>query len=212
MKFSKINERNRKQWFYDKKDDYILLRKHMFFFAKEICNYIKDKNLKILEVGPAINGYKEKYDEFSTKIIQDTCLENKIYYKTLDIIPDFGCNYTGTIEDLSFINEKFDIVILLGIIEHVQKIHLVPDELKKITTENGILFINTPYMFKIHGPTPDCWRISPFGFSTLFEGWNLSFNTYPVEELGKNTFPLSINTIASKTTNAETIISGYKAI
>ncbi len=63
---------------------------------------------------------------------------------------------------------KFDIVILLGVIEHVGNIHLLSNEFYNITKDNAIIYVNTPYMFKIHGPVPDYWRISQYGYEHLF--------------------------------------------
>ena len=129
------------------------------------------------------------------------CKEKNINYQTLDINPLAKTNYTGSIEDLSILhNEIFDVVILLSVLEHVENIFAVPQELYNITKTGSLVFINTPFLFKIHGPLPDCWRLSEFGYNALFKKHFLikSIDTYPPNELGKNSMPLSFNVVLER--------------
>ena len=88
---------------------------------------------------------------------------------------------------------------MLGVIEHVPKIHLISEQLCSITNPGAVIFINTPFMFKVHGPKPDCWRISEYGLDALFgERFKLEIETFPAGERGKNSMPLSINTTMVK--------------
>ena len=190
----------RRQFFFSESDDYYVIRKHMRVFAENIIEFVKNspKKLNILEVGPSSNLYPESDQMITTSIIGTEIKKLNHSYKTLDIegIADYICS----IEEVSkHVTEKFDIIILLGIIEHVGNIHLLSDEFCKITNDNATLFINTPYMFKVHGPIPDYWRISQYGYEHLFgKQFNLSFDTFPPNELGKNSFPLSFNVILNK--------------
>jgi hypothetical protein len=200
-KFSpNVNEVARRQWFFSEDDDYKLCRKHMFEYSKDICNFlIQNKELSVLEIGPACKYYKESAQEFSTAIIGETCEKNNIKYKTLDIISESKCDYIGSVEDLSFIEEKFDVIIMLGIIEHVPKLWKIPQSIYNATNSNANVFINTPFMFKVHGPIPDCWRISEYGFQSLFEDlFEIEISTFPEMERGKNSLPLSINAILTR--------------
>src|SRR5690606_15689222 len=94
--------------------------------------------------------YKENIDKYSTSVIQEKCREFSIDYKTLDIAPEANCDFTASIEDLSNITSKFDVIILLGIIEHVEKIWKVPQQIYNILNDKGKVFINTPFMMKVH--------------------------------------------------------------
>lgn len=180
-------------------DDYWCLRRHIFTFAEQICDYLKiNTNLKVLEVGPSFSNFKEQtFPQFSTEIIKKCCNDNNIYYKTLDIDSNSSCDYIANLEDLTNINDKFDIIILLQVLEHVKKVFKVPEQLYKITNSSAHLFINTPFLFKVHGPIPDCWRFSQYGIESLFEDFFhiYSIDTFPPNEIGKNSFPLSLNTI-----------------
>lgn len=201
FKFSDKNEKSRKQFFYSENDDYRLLRTHMRQLAENIIDYAKNssKKLNILEVGPSSNIYPETDKLITTSIVGEECRRLGHNYKTLDI--EGSADYICSIDEVSshITNIKFDIVILLGVIEHVGNIHLLSDEFKNITNDNSKIFINTPYMFKIHGPIPDYWRISEYGYRHLFgKNFNLDINTFPPDEFGKNSLPLSYNVVMSK--------------
>lgn len=190
---------SRKQTFFSD-DDYYLLRNHIESFSKKICDYIKNNpGCSVLEIGPI--GVYDQLQLSSinySKDIRDICKKYGCEYKTLDIIKGVA-DYTGSIEDLSFLDKKFDIIIALSVLEHVKNIFSVPKQFNNYTNDNGTIFINVPFMFKVHGPVPDYWRISTYGLDALFsEYFNLSFNTFPENEIGKNTIPLSINCVCNK--------------
>lgn len=201
-KFEKeIGKPGRKSWFFSENDDYELARLHMFNFSRSIVDYIKnsEKKLNILEVGPSENIYKESCEELSTAIIANEAKKLGHVYKTLDIAGN--ADYLCSIEEVSkHVHDlKFDVIVLLGIIEHVGNIHLLNEEFVKITKDTSIIFINTPYLFKVHGPIPDYWRISEYGYQHLFsKNFNMEFDVYPPGELGKNSFPLSFNVTLRK--------------
>lgn len=192
---------SRKQTFFSD-DDYYILRNHIENFSKEICEYVKNNSgCSVLEVGP-IGAYDQKQLLINySKEIKDCCKEYNCSYHTLDII-EGTADYTGSIEDLSFLDKKFDVIILLSVLEHVKYIFNVPKHFYEHTKDNGILFINVPFLFKVHGPIPDYWRISTYGLDALFSKYfDLSFSTFPENEIGKNTMPLSINCIAKRKNN-----------
>jgi len=197
-----MNKSVRKQTFFSD-DDYFLLRSHIFDFAKQICFYINSNpNISVLEIGPSSKLHNENtFPQLDTKIIADLCEQQCINYKNLDIDPAANADFTGSIEDLSFIKAQFfDVVIMLSVLEHVENIFNVPKELYNITKTGSLVFINTPFMFKIHGPMPDCWRLSEYGYKALFNKHFLikSIDTYPPNELGKNSMPMSFNVILER--------------
>lgn len=205
MKFeTEKGKPGRKSWFFHENDDYILARTHMYEFSKSIVDFFKSSNktLRILEVGPSSNLYKENQyccGDISTSIIGSEARRLGHSYKTLDIegTADFLCSIEEVSSHVG--QEKFDVIVLLGIIEHVANIHLLSEEFFKITNKNAKVFINTPYMFKVHGPIPDYWRISQYGYQHLFsKHFDLEFDVYPPGELGKNSFPLSFNVTLTK--------------
>lgn len=197
-----MNKPGRKQAFFSD-DDYLLFRKHIFDFAKQICTHIESNpRLKILEIGPSSKLHKEEaFPQLNTRIIADLCDQKQIYYRTLDIDPLAKTDYIGSVEDLSFIKgQVFDVIIMLSVLEHVENIFSVPQELYNITQTGSLLFVNTPFMFKVHGPIPDCWRLSEYGYKALFKKYFSikSIDTCPPDELGKNSMPMSLNVVLER--------------
>jgi SAM-dependent methyltransferase len=93
--------------------------------------------------------------------------ENKIYH-TLDII-DNGSTYTADITKPLNINYKYDLILLSEVLEHTKNPFSVIKNLKNILNDNGKIFVSFPFNFRLHGPLPDCWRISEFGFRSIVE-------------------------------------------
>lgn len=202
FKFDSENKPSRKQRFYSEEDDYYYFRKHIRDCAEDIVKYLEQKpTSRVLEIGPAALLHKEdNYPELNTRIISEYCKNNNIHYKSLDIDPKSSADFIGSVEDLSFMSEKFDVVVMLSVLEHVENLFAVPEQLSNVSHSKAKLFINTPFMFKIHGPTPDCWRISEYGYKALFKNhYSIKdINTFPPNELGKNSLPLSMNLVLEK--------------
>lgn len=200
-KFDARDNFPRKQRFFSNEDDYFLYRKHIFNFSLKICEYIQNNpGISVLEIGPSKNSYKENaYPEFNSSIIKTASTHAGIY-KTLDIDPLSGCDFICSIEDMSSISEKFNVVILLEVLEHVKNIFDVPNNLYNILNKNGIVFIHTPYLFKVHGPIPDYWRFSAYAYEALFDKlfYIKDISVFPEHELGKNSFPLCLGVTLQK--------------
>lgn len=93
--------------------------------------------------------------------------------KTLDINPgaDYQfdiCSYTAIPRNL------FDIIICTEVLEHVSNPFDAVHEIKRILKPGGILFLTTPFNFRIHGPLPDNWRFTEHGLRELFKGWDVT--------------------------------------
>ena len=179
-----------KQQFFSE-DDFYLLRKHIKEVYDESCSYIKssDKILNILEIGPC------KQNHFSGLEV-DWLEKNASFlghnYKTFDICGDV--DYRGSIEDCKhlFSNETFDVIIVLSVLEHVEDIFKAANEIARICKPQGRVFIETPFMFKVHGPVPDYWRLSEYAYQCLFSNmFEINMNSYPKNSFGKNSFALS---------------------
>jgi SAM-dependent methyltransferase len=194
-KFNPIGTPARKQWFFSEEDDYPLLRAHMRKQADRVCKELSTKtNLRVLEVGPSSAAYPESEETTTTAILGPTLKAMGHTYETMDLagFADYLGNLENLAEAVDF--QLFDVIIMLGVIEHVRRPWLLAEELYDSIVPGGCVYINTPFMFKLHGPSPDCWRISPEGFRSLFERhFSLEFDVFPEGEDGKNSFPLSIN-------------------
>lgn len=184
-----------KQTFFSQ-DDFYLLRQHIKEVYDQASYYIKncDHKLSILEVGPC---RKSHFPELSVDWIEKNSKDIGHDYKTFDICGDV--DYVGTIEKCVFEDESYDVVILLSVLEHVEDIFSASKEISRITKSGGKVFLQTPFMFKIHGPIPDYWRLSEYAYTSLFsKNFDIELDTYPKNNFGKNSYPLSYNAILTK--------------
>ncbi len=131
---------------------------------KYALGYFKD-NLRVLEIGPA--GIPSAYQ----KMVNNPTL----VWHTLDLHESFpGITYISKEEyNYPVESESYDIIISGQVIEHVKKIWLWLDELKRILRKNGTMIIVNPVSWPYHAFPVDCWRIFPDGMKALCEQTNL---------------------------------------
>jgi len=169
--------KDNKQFFFDEEDDFLVLRREAYKFTKDFLNTCRP-GTKLLEIGP---DNDENMDNNTSLLIKNHCKDNNITYKTCNIID--GYDYKCDIAYMSsIINTKFDYIIANSVLEHVELFYLVPLEVWKTLEINGkVLFI------------------SPDGYKSLFGGYfKCNIESYPENQIEKNSFPLLINFIGSK--------------
>ena len=132
------------------KEYYELERKHWWFVAREriLTNYIakllKEKQLpqevKILNIGCGPGRSSEYLSAFGkvTSIEYDKfCCEFASEKTGLEIIH-------GSITELPFDNETFDLVCAFDVIEHVEDDLKAVEEMKRVAGSNGVLLVTVP--------------------------------------------------------------------
>jgi len=167
-------------------DNYIyeLIRNNIDdFINKTIINH---KNINILEVGPKKNGD----DRFK----ENNCLE------TVDICNNSNPTYVADLtKENNIPKEKFDVIYCLEVIEHTFEPSNILYELYKLLKKDGILYISMPFQIRIHGPLPDCYRISEFGLKYLLEKNNFKIIEFTALIDDKRpAFPLHYTIICKK--------------
>lgn len=108
------------------------------FIENIIKNKITDKS-KILDVGAGTGAFIERISKYggiysAIEIDEKSFNLNGIKLYKLDLNNDFAKE----------IDEKFDIIIAIEIIEHIENPHHFIRQLKKILARSGIIIITTP--------------------------------------------------------------------
>ena len=136
---------------------YILLRRHISEF---ISNSIKiHTNKLILEIGPL------------GKSNEELCKDNIV--ETLDICDTANVTYMADITQPNDIpKERFDIIYCLDVLEHTYEPWEGLKQIHMLLKSGGILYLSVPFQFRIHGPIPDCYRISEYGLKYLLQKYN----------------------------------------
>jgi SAM-dependent methyltransferase len=162
-------------------DTFDLARDHVNQFIERCSKIIPHENSKLLEIGPQERSEVQKF--FKQSNIQ-----------TLDIVSDYKPDIVG---DLTKTNHHikdstYDIITCLEVLEHTLNPFLAIAELKRILKHEGFLLLSAPLNWRIHGPIPDCWRFTEFGWQVLLK----DFDIIEVDKLntpGRNLFPIKYN-------------------
>lgn len=88
-------------------------------------------------------------------------------YKTLD--RQCGGDFVADISDPTSVPENAaDSLLLLNVLEHVPAVWRVPLSLWLMLRPNGRVMVLTPWRLRLHGPAPDCWRLTDEALRALF--------------------------------------------
>ena len=174
-------------------DTYEMGRKHLNSFIERCSRKIGKDNLKLLEIGA------QKRSE-----VQEFFKICKI--DTLDIVPDNNPTIIGDITKYNshIADANYDIITCLEVLEHTLNPFSAIEELRRIMKHGGYLLISAPLNWRIHGPAPDCWRITEFGWKVLLR----DFEILEIDKLNtpdRNLFPIKYNILAKcdKTKNVD---------
>jgi SAM-dependent methyltransferase len=90
--------------------------------------------------------------------------------ETLDINPASGADYIADIcaTNESMQSDRFDGIVCTEVLEHTLNPFAAVAELYRLLKPGGVVFVTTPFNFRIHGPLPDCWRFTEHGLRALF--------------------------------------------
>lgn len=140
--------------------------------TKEFVECLSSKALQkpILEIGP---------NNITSNIFQrmpDTYFDSKKLFKesdyiSLDIDKNTGCTVCGSVTDMYktlFEENSIGTIICNSVFEHVPDVWKIPQQFHKVLKNNGKVYCLSPWAIRLHGPRPDCWRISDDGFNALF--------------------------------------------
>lgn len=163
-----------------------IIRKSVVEFL-EYCANKYDKDGLLLDIAP--QDYEGARPYF---------LDSKVY--TLDINPKSNADYIADIcnkNDKLIQDSYFDFVVCTEVLEHTLNPFSAVQEIKRILKPGGLLFITTPYNFRIHGPLPDCWRFTEHGLRELLKDFKL-ISLETVETEARELMPIQYKVIVQK--------------
>lgn len=159
-------------------------RSEQYILDSELINRFLLKGT-ILDVGCSggffLNTIGEDYERYGTELDQDAVEYAKINF------PSFGNNIKqGTLHSAEFEDEKFDLVIMRGVIEHLLEPEASIEEVSRIlkpggyyyicATPNGASFSADLYRenWTLFHPVQHLWLFSPDNFSVICKRQKLS--------------------------------------
>ena len=98
---------------------------------------------------------------------QRNLLDNS-YYVTCDISSSQNIDVVSDIQNLSFYDNSFDLILCIEVLEHVEKPAIAINELHRVLKESGIVLLSTRFIFPLHPDPKDYYRFTPDSLKELF--------------------------------------------
>ena len=113
--------------------------KHLEDIQQELSYINSLKPGKILDVGCGLgyllSGVNNNWEKYGVEISEYAANHAK---KWTDNI------YIGELQDINFVKDYFDLVVIHHVIEHIKKPEIVINEIHRILKNNGFLILGTP--------------------------------------------------------------------
>lgn len=144
-------------------------RKDCEFAVTKFADYIKQNNISvpnILYVGIAGDP---PGGEYSKLFPNSKCV-------TFDADSKWSPDIVGDITKTQFVDEFWDMVICVQVIEHIPNVWDLPQEIRRILKPGGLAIIDCPWSYPYHAEPPsfgDYWRISKDGFKVMFQAFEM---------------------------------------
>jgi SAM-dependent methyltransferase len=161
-----------------------ITRNHIDKFIIKTSKKLKDISGKLLEIGPQDRSMIKQY--FTNFEID-----------TFDIVEDYNPTYIGDITkyNKSILDSTYDCIACLEVLEHTLNPFEAVKELRRILKDGGYLLVSAPLNFRIHGPSPDCWRFTEHGWRVLLKDYDI-IEIDILETPGRELFPVKYNILA----------------
>jgi SAM-dependent methyltransferase len=161
-----------------------LAREHINQFIIKTANRLSNiKEGRLLEIGPQERStVRLRFSNFKVE--------------TFDIVKTYSPDHVGDITrtNVNIADSSYDVVACLEVLEHTLNPFAAIRELRRILKPGGFLLLSAPLNWRIHGPIPDCWRITEHGFKVLLR----DFDNVEIESLetpGRDLFPIHYNAL-----------------
>ena len=162
------------------------------YARKVIEDYLDDQPKSVLDVGCG-NGHTLFYLHECWPKAKLTGFDlSSVAIETANAkLPDADLR-VGFLDEMNF-DHKFDCVILLGVIEHLEDIPASLQQLKAFLSKNGIIYIEAPNPLAYEGSTPEeGYRRVNFGNRQM--EWHLKRQTW-IDHFKTAGFEIAVNKI-----------------
>lgn len=140
----------------------LLSRKGLYPFLHTEFNKIKSgQRVLIIGAGGKINNILNEYS-----------INNNFNIISFDISSKRNPDILGDICTYDFNCEKFDVVVIAEVLEHLHSPHLAINNIKNILSDNGRLILTVPFIFPIHDRPYDYYRYTKYGLKFLLRDFN----------------------------------------
>lgn len=177
-----------------------LTRKHINEFIQRIAEITKKEGLtgKLLEIGS--QDRSEIQLNFTNYSID-----------TFDIVDTYSPTHIGdlTTYNSSISDSTYDCIACLEVLEHTTNPFDAIKELRRLLKDGGYLLVSAPLNWRIHGPSPDCWRFTEHGWRVLLKDFDI-IEIDILETPDRELFPIKYNILARCNKNKNISVNELK--
>ncbi len=122
--------------------------------------------------GPILEIGSRHYDNSTSNNFRDLFPEMEFVGvdmsegKNVDRVVDFTKDFEIVLGQLG--NQKFNTVICMSVMEHVDDIFSFSKNVSSIVEKDGILALSVPFSWRFHGYPSDYWRFTPKAIEYLY--------------------------------------------
>ncbi len=163
------------------------LRANVERFMQEVGNRFAFPGALLLDVAPQDHRGARPFFKHEVRI------------ETLDIDPSSGatfiadlCNCADTVG-----MDRYDFIVCTEVLEHTRQPFHAVRNMHQMLKPGGLVFVSTPFNFRIHGPLPDCWRFTEHGLKELFDAFEI-LELVALEDEERFLMPIQYTLIARK--------------
>ncbi len=160
----------------------LLSRKGIYPFLHQQFEQIS-ANAQVLNVGAGGD---------IAKTLMQYAAQQRFKVISLDIDKKRQADIIGDICVHDFKEQRFDVVIMAEVLEHLHSPHLALENVHRILKENGRLIITVPFIFPIHDQPHDYYRYTRYGLEYLLR----HFRDVSINE--RNSWTESIDVLSAR--------------
>jgi SAM-dependent methyltransferase len=165
-------------------ETFSIARDHIDNFIKTTAAHLPVKTGMLLEVGPQTQStVRESFKDFTTH--------------TFDIVSTYSPTFVGDItkHNKQIPDSTYDVIACMEVLEHTLNPFDAVKELRRMLKHEGYLLVSAPLNWRIHGPSPDCWRFTEHGWRVLLRDFDI-LSIDILETPGRELFPIKYNVLA----------------
>jgi SAM-dependent methyltransferase len=165
-------------------ETFSIARDHINDFIKATAAELPIKAGMLLEIGPQTQStVRESFKDFTAH--------------TFDIVSTYSPTFVGDItkHNTEIPDSTYDVIACMEVLEHTLNPFDAVKELRRMLKHEGYLLVSAPLNWRIHGPSPDCWRFTEHGWRALLRDFDI-LNIDILETPGRELFPIKYNVLA----------------
>jgi SAM-dependent methyltransferase len=165
-------------------ETFSIARDHINDFIKATAAELPVKTGMLLEIGPQTQStVRESFKDFTAH--------------TFDIVPTYSPTFVGDItkHNTEIPDSTYDVIACMEVLEHTLNPFDAVKELRRMLKHEGYLLVSAPLNWRIHGPSPDCWRFTEHGWRALLRDFDI-ITIDILETPGRELFPIKYNMLA----------------